>query len=359
MTQKPFRILVINPGSTSTKIAVFEGEVQRCCQTLRHDEAQIGQFASIPDQYTFRMQAIEDFLAGEKIPLESLDAVVGRGGLLHPIEGGTYAVNETMVRDLRQGLSGQHASNLGGILAWELSAPCGAPAFIVDPVVVDELEPIARLSGLPELPRKSIFHALNHKAVARKAAREMGGVYTDFNFIIAHLGGGISVAAHQKGRVVDVNNALDGEGPFTPERSGTLPAGDLARLCFSGRVARPEMEKRIKGQGGIMAYLGTNDMRKVEQRIAGGDAEAALAYEAMAYQVAKEIGALSAVLEGQVNAILLTGGVAYDPAFVDWVERRVRHIAPVRIYPGEEEMSALADGALRVLRGEEAPHIYE
>jgi butyrate kinase len=352
------RILVINPGSTSTKIAVFEDEDQRCCQTLRHDEAEIGRFPAISDQYPFRLQAILDFLAAEAIPPESLDAIVGRGGLLHPIEGGTYTVTEPMLQDLREGRGGQHASNLGGILAYELARRSGAPAFIVDPVVVDELEPIARLSGMPELPRKSIFHALNHKAVARRAAREMGGGYADYNLIIAHLGGGISVAAHRRGRVVDVNNALDGEGPYTPERTGTLPAGDLARLCYSGRFALGQVEKKIKGQGGIMAYLGTNDMRKVEQRIAAGEAEARLAYEGMAYQVAKEIGALGAVLEGQVDAIILTGGIAYDAAFVAWVERRVRHIAPVRVYPGEEEMGALAEGALRVLRGEEQPRRY-
>ena len=359
MTEINCRILVINPGSTSTKIAVFEGDTLRCDKTLRHDETEISRFASIPDQKEFRMQAITDFLSDAGIPLSSLSAIVGRGGLLHPIEGGTYAVNDTMLRDLKGGLMGQHASNLGGLLAHDLSVQCGAPAFIVDPVVVDELEPVARFSGLPELPRVSIFHALNHKAVARTAAKDLGGAYADFNFIIAHMGGGISVAAHRRGRVVDVNNALNGEGPFSPERSGTLPVGALVKLCFSGTISQKELEKRIVGKGGVMAYLGTNDMRKVSERIAAGDAEAKAVYEAMAYQVAKEIGAAGVVLEGKVDSILLSGGLAYDQNFVGWIERRVRHLAPVRVYPGEEEMTALVGGALRVLRGEEAPRIYE
>jgi butyrate kinase len=359
MTENNCRILVINPGSTSTKIAVFEGATLRCDKTLRHDESEIGRFASIPDQKDFRMQAIMEFLSGAGIPLSSLSAIVGRGGLLHPIEGGTYAVNEAMLRDLKTGLMGQHASNLGGLLAHELSAQCGAPAFIVDPVVVDELEPVARFSGLPELPRVSIFHALNHKAVARAAAKDLGGTYADFNFIVAHMGGGISVAAHCRGRVIDVNNALNGEGPFSPERSGTLPVGALVKLCFSGTISQKDLEKRIVGKGGVMAYLGTNDMRKVSERIACGDAEAKAVYEAMAYQVAKEIGAMDVVLEGKVDAILLTGGLAYDQNFVGWIERRVRHLAPVRVYPGEEEMTALVGGGLRVLRGEEQPRIYE
>ena len=358
MAETHQRILAINPGSTSTKIAVFEGRTLRCGQTLRHDEHVIGQYATITDQYPFRLQAILDFLAAEAIPLDSLQAIVGRGGLLRPIEGGTYAVSEPMLKDLRESQMGQHASNLGGILAHELSQRCGAPAFIVDPVVVDELEPIARLSGLPELPRVSIFHALNHKAVAHRAAHDLGGKYTDFNFIIAHLGGGISVAAHRRGRVIDVNNALNGEGPFTPERSGTLPAASLARLCFSGRFTLAQIEKKITGQGGVMAYLGTNDMRKVTQRIEAGDAEAELVFEALIYQVAKEIGAISVVLLGQVDAIILTGGIAHDAAFIAGVDRRVRHIAPVRVYPGEEEMIALADGALRVLSGEEPARVY-
>jgi len=358
MEHKTYRILAINPGSTSTKIAVFDDERQICCQTLRHDEKEIGQYASITDQYAFRLQAIMNFLESQAIPPATFDAIVGRGGLLRPIEGGTYLVDEGMLADLRAGRLGQHASNLGGILAWEIGRTAGRPAYIVDPVVVDELEDIARVSGLPELPRISIFHALNHKAVAHKAARELSGAYPDFNFIVAHMGGGISVAAHRKGRVVDVNNALDGEGPFSPERSGTLPVAALVRLCFSGKYAQAQLEKLIKGQGGIVAHLGTNDMRTVDQAVTDGAPQARLVYEAMAYQTAKSIAAQGAVLEGQVDAILLTGGIAYDQRFVAWIEQRVRHLAPVRVYPGEEEMSALADGGLRGLRGVEPPRRY-
>lgn len=358
MSKESPLVLAINPGSTSTKIALFQHQKKKFSQTLRHDEKVIGQFESISAQYTFRLRAILDFLDECQIQLRDIAAVVGRGGLLEPIEGGTYLVNDEMLQDLREGHQGEHASNLGGILAHELSVRCNAPAFIVDPVVVDELEPIARLSGCPELPRKSIFHALNHKAVARLAAEEMGREYESLNLIVAHMGGGTTVAAHRQGRVIDVNNGLDGEGPFTPERSGTLPAGDLVRLCYSGRYNRNQVLQMIKGKGGIMAYLGTNDMRRVEEMVKGGDTNVRLIYEAMAYQVAKEIGAMSAVLEGLVDAILLTGGVAYDQSFVGWIEKRVRHIAPIMVYPGEEEMDALVRGALRVLEGRESARTY-
>lgn len=358
MTPTVFRILTINPGSTSTKIAVFDNEAEVCSQTLRHDENEIGRFPNIPSQYEFRLAAILDFLSEKEIALESLSAVVGRGGVLHPIEGGTYLVNEIMLQDLRECRYNEHASNLGGILAHEIAGKRGIPAFIVDPVVVDEMAPLARLSGHPALPRISIFHALNQKAVARKAAQEMSGKYTDFNFIVAHLGGGISVAAHHAGRVIDVNQALDGDGAYSPERSGGVPSGDLARLCFSGKYTLPQIIRMIKGEGGVMAYLGTNDMRKVENLVLQGDPEATLIFEGMVYQVAKEIGAMSTVLEGRVDAILITGGIAYDKKFVELLEHRVRHIAPVRIYPGEEEMPALAQGGLRVLRGEETSKVY-
>jgi len=354
-----FIILVINPGSTSTKIAIFENEEEKFSQTLYHDEKEINSFKKIADQYPLRMKTIANFLIEKSIDLKSIDAVVGRGGLLHPIEGGTYEVGPRMLEDLKKGVSGEHASNLGGILAHEIGTHCNAPAFIVDPVVVDEMDDIARLSGMKELPRKSIFHALNHKAVARIAAKEMGGKYSDFNFIIAHMGGGISIAAHKKGRVVDVNNALDGEGPFTPERAGTLPAGDLVRLCFSGKYTKEEINKKIKGQGGMVAYLGTNDMRKVHQMVDEDNGKARLIYEAMAYQCSKEICALAAVLEGKVDGIILTGGVAYDDMFVGWIKKRVSFLAPILVFPGEEEMRALALGALRVLRGDEKAHIYE
>jgi butyrate kinase len=353
------RILVINPGSTSTKIALFENEQELFAQNLHHSAEELAPFPSIIAQLPLRLQAIERFLEKNNIVLETIDAFVGRGGLLHPIPSGTYYVNERMVADLEAGVSGEHASNLGGLLAQKLAKSNDKPAFIVDPVVVDEMDVSARFSGHPLLPRKSIFHALNQKAIGRKAAAQLGKHYQELNLIIAHLGGGISVAAHAHGRVVDVNNALDGDGPFSPERSGTLPAGDLARLCFSGTYALKEVQKMIVGKGGIVAYLGSNDMRLIVQRIADGDENARAVYHALAYQVAKEIGAMSCVLSGRVDAIVLTGGIAFDNTLTGWIRERVEFIAPVHIIPGEEEMEALALGALRVLCQEEQARPYD
>lgn len=352
------RILVINPGSTSTKIALFENEQELFAQNLHHTSEELAPFANIIAQLPLRLNAIGRFLEKNHIAADSIDAYVGRGGLLHPIASGTYYVNERMIADLERGVLGEHASNLGGLLAQKLAAANDKPAFIVDPVVVDELEALARLSGHPLLPRKSIFHALNHKAVGRKAAAQLGKSYQDLNLIIAHLGGGISVAAHARGRVIDVNNALDGEGPFSPERTGTLPAGDLARLCFSTQYTLKEILKMIVGKGGMVAYLGNNDMRQVVRRIQEGDDQARIVYEAMAYQVAKEIGAMSTVLAGRVDAVVLTGGIAFDATLTGWIRERVSFVAPVLILPGEEEMEALALGALRILSREEPAREY-
>jgi butyrate kinase len=356
--ERSFRILVINPGSTSTKIGVFDDERPILETTIRHDTEVLQTYKSIIDQYEFRKQTILEALDKEGINISKLSAVCGRGGLLRPIEGGTYAVNEEMLKDLRRGYSGQHASNLGGILAYEIASALNIPAFIVDPVVVDELEPIARISGFPLIERRSIFHALNQKAVARRVAKQMGKKYEEVNFIVAHMGGGITVGAHKQGRVVDVNNGLDGEGPFSPERAGTVPAGDLVSLCFSGEYYREEIMKMLVGRGGLVGYLGTNDAVKVEKMIAAGDEKAKLVYSAMAYQVAKEIGAASAVLAGRVDAIILTGGLAYGKEFVKEIADRVQWIADVIVQPGENELQALAEGALRVLRGEEEAKEY-
>jgi len=357
--QGKFRVLVINPGSTSTKVAVFDDETQIFSKTLRHSTEELAPYPDIASQYPFREKVILQSHAEAEIDLKSLDAVVGRGGLLYPLEGGTYEVNEIMLQHLRQGVQGQHASNLGGILAKSIADDAGGiPAFIVDPVVVDEMEPVAKLSGHPLLPRRSIFHALNQKAVARKAAEKLGKKYEEVNLIVAHMGGGISVGAHKKGRVVDVNNALNGDGPFAPERSGGLPAGDLVKLCFSGKYSQDEIMKMLRGAGGMVAYLGTNDLREAKKRITQGDDFAKLVVEAMAYQVAKEIGLLATVLKGEVDAIALTGGLAYDEDFVNMIKERTQWIAPVHIFPGEAEMEALAAGALRVLRGEEKPKQY-
>lgn len=354
-----FRILAINPGSTSTKIAIFEDDEEVFKENISHPVSKLSEFDNIIEQYEFRKNVIVELLSKANYKLEDFSAIVGRGGLLKPISSGTYLVNELMVETLKKGEYGEHASNLGAILAKSLAEPINIPAYIVDPVVVDEMEELARLSGLPHLKRKSIFHALNQKAVARRAAEEIGKRYEDSNFIIAHLGGGISVGAHKRGKVVDVNNALNGDGPFTPERSGGLPAWDLVKLALSGDYKREEIKKMITGKGGVVAYLGTNNMREVEKRVKEGDEKYTTVFKAMAYQVAKEIASLSAVLFGDVDAIILTGGLAYSDIFTKWITERVKFISKVLIYGGEDEMKALALGALRVLKGEESVKIYK
>ncbi|GFR35922.1 butyrate kinase [Thermobrachium celere] len=354
-----FRMLIINPGSTSTKIAVYDDLNPVFVETLRHSAEELAPYATIFDQYEFRKNVIIKAVEEKGIDLSTLNAVVGRGGLLKPIEGGTYAVNERMLEDLKVGVQGQHASNLGGVIAYEIAKKYNIPSFIVDPVVVDEMHDVARISGMPEIERKSIFHALNQKAVAKRYAKEKGVKYEDLNLIVAHMGGGISVGAHKKGRVVDVNNALDGEGPFSPERSGGLPVGDLVKMCFSGKYTQDEIKKKITGKGGLVAYLGTNDGREVKKMMDEGNKQAELIYKAMAYQVAKEIGSCAAVLKGEVDAIILTGGLAYGEEYVSWIKERISFIAPVVVYPGEDEMLALAEGGLRVLKGEETAKEYK
>ncbi len=346
-------ILAINPGSTSTKIALFNGAKEVFLKNIKHSSEELEQFKEITDQYEFRKEVILQELDGSSIDKKDIVAIVGRGGLVKPIKSGVYEVNETLIKDLKKGFLGQHASNLGGLIAYDISKTIkGAKAFIADPVVVDELEDIARISGHPEFERVSIFHALNQKAIARQYAKSHSKDYEQLNLIIAHLGGGISVGAHYKGKVIDVNQALDGEGPFSPERSGTLPAGALANLCFSGKVTHDEVKKMITGNGGYVAYLGTNDAYEVEKRANKGDKKAKLIQEAMAYQVAKEIGAMATVLKGNVDAIILTGGIAYGKPFVELVTERVEHITNVYVYPGEDEMRALAMNGLMVLKGE-------
>ncbi|KIL45926.1 butyrate kinase [Jeotgalibacillus campisalis] len=358
MQEIQYRILVINPGSTSTKIGVFDGETAVLEKTIRHETAEIESFSKIIDQYDFRKMTILEALDEEGINISKLNAVCGRGGLLRPIEGGTYAVNNEMLKDLRSGYSGQHASNLGGIIAYEIASGLNIPSFIVDPVVVDELDDVARVSGFSLIERKSIFHALNQKAVARRVAKELGRKYEKSTFLVTHMGGGITVGVHKDGRVIDVNNGLHGDGPFSPERAGTVPAGDLVELCFSGDYYREEIMKKLIGQGGLVGYLGTNDAVQVEKMIGKGNEEAKKVYHAMAYQVAKEIGGASAVVAGKVDAIILTGGLAYGKDFVDEIRKRIDWIADVIVQPGENELQALAEGALRVLREEEEAKEY-
>lgn len=352
------KILAINPGSTSTKIAVYEDEKEIFEKTLRHSNEEIEKYETISDQMDFRREVIEAALVEANIKLEDLSAIVGRGGLLKPMAGGTYKVNEPMLKDLEVGVLGEHASNLGGRIAYEMAQKVSIESFIVDPVVVDELTDVARVSGNSNLERKSIFHALNQKAVARRAAKELDKKYEESNIIVAHMGGGVSVGAHQNGIVVDVNNALDGCGPFSPERSGGIPAGDLVKMCFSGEHTLDEIKKMLKGNGGIVSYLNTNDAREVEAMIEKGDKKAQLVYKAMAYQIGKEVGACAAVLKGKVDAIVLTGGIAYSKMFTAWIVEMIDFIGEVKIYPGEDEMSALAMGALRVLNKEEEAKIY-
>jgi butyrate kinase len=354
-----FRILVINPGSTSTKISVFENEREVWGKNLKHTAEELAVFDRIINQYNFRKDVILGELEDAGFRVKDFSCVVGRGGVLMPIEGGTYRVTKKLLDDLRAEVQGTHVSNLGAPIAIELASVAGCEAFIVDPVVVDEMEPPARYSGHPLIRRRSIFHALNQRAVARKACQETGREYSESNLIVAHLGGGISVGAHSRGRVIDVNNGLNGDGPFTPERTGGLPSADLAALCFSGDYTHEQVKKMIKGEGGMVAYLGTNDMVEVEEAIAAGNDEWREVYYAMAYQIAKEIGGLSAVLSGDVDLIVISGGVAYDEKFTGWIRERIGFIAPVMVYPGEMEMEALARGGLRVLSGLEQAKTYK
>lgn len=353
-----YKLLIINPGSTSTKIGVYDGEVELFEETLRHSTEEIAKYATIYDQRNFRKEVILNVLKDKNFDIKTLDGVVGRGGMLKPIAGGTYAVTEELLEDLKVGVQGQHASNLGGIISNEIAKELGLSAFIVDPVVVDELETIARFSGMPELPRKSKFHALNQKAVAKRYGKESELGYENLSLIVTHMGGGVSVGAHKNGKVIDVNNALDGDGAFSPERAGGVPAGDLVKMCFSGEYTQAEIYSKLVGKGGLNAYLNTNDMRDVLKLMEEGNKEAEVIFDAFIYQVAKDIGAMATVLEGKVDKIILTGGIAYSPVVVNAIEKRVNWISEIKIYPGEDELLALAQGAIRVLSGEEKALVY-
>ena len=353
-----YKLLIINPGSTSTKIGVYENEKEIFVETLRHSSDEIAKYDSIFEQKEFRKSVIMSVLKENNFDVNTLDAVVGRGGMLKPIPGGTYEVNEALLNDLKVGVQGEHASNLGGILANEIAKEVGGRAFIVDPVVVDELEPVARISGVPELPRKSKFHALNQKAVAKRFGKESKIGYENLNLIVVHMGGGVSVGAHKNCKVIDVNNALDGDGPFSPERSGSVPVGDLIKMCFSGEYTQEEVYKKIVGKGGYVAYLNTNDARDVLREKVEGNKFAELIYNAFIYQVAKSIGEMATVLKGKVDSIILTGGIAYSPIVVSDIKERVEWISNVAVYPGEDELLALAQGAIRVLNEEEEVKVY-
>lgn len=345
-------ILAINPGSTSTKIAVYKGNDSVFLKTIRHDCEELAEFREITDQFEFRKQLILKEVNDNHIPLDQIRIVIGRGGLVRPIVSGVYEVNNEMIRDLNKGILGKHASNLGGLIAADIckDLPAAKP-YIADPVVVDELQDVARITGHPDIKRVSIFHALNQKATARTYAQSCGMQYEDLNLIIAHLGGGISVGAHKKGRVIDVNNALNGDGPFSPERSGSLPVGALVDYCYNNKVSHDDIKKMITGKGGLTAYTGSNDAHKLEISARRGDKKARLLQEAMGYQISKEIGAMAAVLAGEVHAIILTGGIAHNPDLTGYIKEHVAFIAPVFIYPGEDEMRALAMNGLLLLKG--------
>lgn len=351
------RILVINPGATSTKFAVYDGEILVFKKTIEHPTEDISIFTKVIDQYEYRLRLVLQQLEKENIDILTFKAVVGRGGILKPLKGGTYGITQEMVDDLWEAKRGEHASNLGAVMAYGLAEILKIPSYIVDPVSVDEMEPVARISGLPDLPRSSLSHALNSKAVARKVANQLGKSYNEMNLIVAHLGTGISVTPHKMGRMIDVNNAKE-EGPISPDRCGGLPVGQFLRLAFSGKYTFNELKEILNCKGGMFAYLGTADIRKAFAMADSGDVQAGIVLDAISYQVAKEIGGMATVLSGNVECIILTGGIAYSERIVNEIKKRVQFIAPIIVVPGEEELEALAFGAIRVLRGQEEVQLY-
>ncbi len=351
-------VLAINPGSTSTKVALFKGTENVIQKNLIHTAEELAQFSKVAEQYAYRRDMITGWMTSEGYQEDQLIAVVGRGGLLKPMPSGTYLVTEAMMEDLRIGIQGEHASNLGGLIASSIAEQAGTPSYIVDPVAVDEFEEIARISGMPEIKRRSLVHALNIRAVAFNVAKELGKPMESLNLVMAHLGGGISIVPMKKGKIVDANNANE-MGPFSPERAGGLPVGDLAKLCFSGQYTYDQIKKMMVGKGGLVAYLGTNDAREVMKMIDEGDANAKLVFDAMGYQISKEIGAMATVLKGEIDAVVLTGGVAYSKYLTDYITEHVGFLAPVILKPGEDEMWALNEGVLRIATGQEKAKIYE
>jgi len=353
-----YNIVAINPGSTSTKVAYYEDESEIFVVSIEHTSAEISKYDHYQEQYRFRSDLIRGVLADKGVNITGLSAVAGRGGPFKALESGTYIVCESMKSDVLNGkVQAEHISNIGCLLAAEIAEPLGIPAFIIDPVSVDEFEDVARISGHPGIQRLSLGHALNIKMVAKKFARQKGKPYEKMNLVIAHLGGGISVSSHRRGKMVDVNNAND-EGPFSPQRCGTLPITQLAKLCFSGKYNAKEMKTGLIKKGGVFAYLGTDNLLEAKEKGEKGDEKAKLVVEAMAYQIGKYIGAYAAILDGDVDAILITGGIAKGKWFIDMIMPKIQWIAPVHVFPGEDEMEALVLGALRVLSGEENPRKY-
>ncbi len=353
-----YKILAINPGSTSTKVALYDEERPLLELTLRHSTEELAQFPNVIDQLDWRRGLILSALREKEFKLRDLSAVIGRGGLIRPIPAGVYEVNSRMRYDLRNARM-KHACNLGGLLAAQIAHMAGVKAYIADPPVVDEMEDVARITGMPMCQRKSIFHALNQKATARLHCKRAGFDYEEVNLIVAHMGGGISVAAHRRGKIIDVNNALDGDGPFAPDRAGSIPSSELIKACFSGKYSKEELLKFVSSKGGLVAYLGTNSVIQVMERITQGDQRARKVLDAMCYNISKQIGAMAATLCGDVQGILLTGGIAYNEPVVEYIRQRCGFIAPVTVYPGENELEALVQNALVVLRGQITPSVYQ
>ncbi|MGL5438908.1 MAG: butyrate kinase [Filifactoraceae bacterium] len=351
-----YRILAINPGSTSTKISVYENENELITTTLNHSADEISQYLHIQDQFPMRKKAVLEFLSENGYDISDFSGIVGRGGLLPPVKSGAYEVNDLMIDTLMNRPYVEHASNLGAIIAYDIAKELGIKAYIYDSVRVDELQNLARISGMPEIPRESSVHALNSRAMAMKAAKLKGKRYEESNFVVAHLGGGITLSAHNNGKMIDI--VSDDEGPFSPERSGRVPCNSLVKLCYSGKYDQKSMVKQLRGKGGLVAYLGTVDAREVEKMIENGDENARLVYEAMAYQIAKGVGEMATVLFGKVDGIILTGGISYSKMLTSWIKERVEFIGEVIILPGENEMESLSLGTLRVLRGEEVAREY-
>ncbi|WP_279169532.1 butyrate kinase [Prevotella denticola] len=352
-----YKILAINPGSTSTKISLANDDQPVFVADIAHSQEELHIFKRISDQFHFRKQVVIEELKKRNVPLD-FDAVIGRGGLAKPVPSGVFAITEKMIIDQQQAIH-QHVCDLGCMIADEIARDIpGCRSFIADPGVVDEMEPEARVSGSPLMPRMCIWHALNQKAIGRRFAKDMGTTYEKLNLIICHLGGGISIAAHDHGRAIDANNALDGEGPFSPERAGTLPAADLIHLCFSGKYTEDQLLKKVSGQAGLIAHLGTNDLKEIMNWIKAGDKHAEVVVSAMIWHIAKNIAAEGAVLYGKVDAILLTGGMAKCDYIIERLKRRLNYLAPIHVYPGQDEMKALTENALAVLRGERAARDY-
>lgn len=352
-----YSVLTINIGSTSTKVGLFRGDTPLFEETRNHEASDLSPFQTFVDQYPFREKIIEQILQEKGVRLEDIDLIVSRGGGTKPLSSGAYRINQAMCDDLLSGRYDKHPANLGPVISFRLANRIDRPAIIFDSPVSDEFEPLARYSGLPEIQRRSGFHVLSQKAVARKVAEEIGKGYEEANLIVAHLGGGISIGAHREGRIIDASHAIE-EGPFTPERSGSLPIIEVAKLCFSGQYSQAQLQKKFAGQGGLTGYLGTHDARLIEKRISEGDKDSLLVYQAMAYQISKEIGAMATVLNGEVDAIVLTGGLTQSQMLTGWIAERVGFIAPVMVFPGEGEMKALAEGGLRFLQGDEEAKEY-